>query len=697
MNADSDSRREQAPDSVPPAKVPPTPELPPEGGAAYRPKFYPLWENVITIGGMYIAILAIILLLTFGLFALVSPARNPYVDIIGYLIIPVILAFGVALMPLGILLKSWRLHRRDPSFRTTIRFPRIDLNDPRQRRVAKLTLIGILLFLPILGVSSYHGYHYTDSTQFCANACHAVMEPQAVAFHASSHARVACAECHIGSGASWFVKSKLSGTRQVIAVMRESYSRPIPPAIKHLRPAGDTCEQCHWPNKFFGAQLRQVAHFHSDEKNTRRDVEMLVKTGGADVSTGRSEGIHSHMLMAGTVEYIAVDEKLQEIPWVRWVDHLGEELIYRSDGLSVSDPPPMGQQRQMDCMDCHNRPAHKFRSPDQAVNLFLEAGRIDTDLPFIKREAVAALSVAYPDAETARLRIVNRIIDFYRTHYPERYQAAQASVRNAADSVAQIYGENFFPYMKVDWRTYPDNIGHFESPGCFRCHDGKHVNQYGTPISHECSVCHTFMNRVPSESGQELISKGEFQHPYPFDSVHAALRCDQCHTGGPSPSPTCTACHHDVQRVYDGTAPALARFEVAPDPMAGTVACDDCHDLSQPVTRESINATCVDCHDDDEAYYGGLLAEWTATLAAQRAQAETALAELAEVIGERGDETALAAEEWHAHSRAALQLLANANPLHNAAAAGEVFDTITKEVREQIEALQASAGDLSTN
>jgi hypothetical protein len=562
---------------------------------------------MVTMAGLFITGTAVILLLTFALFAAVTPSPNPYVDIIGYLVVPGVLVFGIILIPFGILLKSWRLRRVDPSQQLAFRFPRVDLNDPTQRRAAKTVVFGTFVLLPVVGVSSYHGYHYTDSAEFCSKACHAVMHPEATTYEHSAHARVSCAECHIGAGASWFVKSKLSGTRQVLAMWRESYSRPIPPAIQHLRPARETCEQCHWPKKFFGAQLREIVRFRSDEANTRMEVAALLKTGGADETTGHAEGIHLHMALAGQIEYIATDDKLQVIPWVKYVDRAGNELIYRSDGRPSSDPPPPGEVRQLDCMDCHNRPAHEFRAPQDAVDLFLGFGKIDTTLPYIKREAVAALVKPYPDPETAKRQIASHIRDFYVTNYPEVWEKDRASVNNAIDDVREIYDRSFFPDMKVDWRTYPDNIGHLFSPGCFRCHEGKHYNQRGEPISHDCSICHTFLNPVKGTGERSFIQEGEFVHPLALDSTHAALRCDLCHTGGPSPSPTCAGCHTTQADFRLGKLAGLDELELPVDPMAESLECTDCHDLSRPLSLDAVNETCVDCHDEE---YAPMLSGW---------------------------------------------------------------------------------------
>jgi hypothetical protein len=498
-----------------------------------------LLNNWISIVGFFFVGVAILLLLTFGLFTLVSPSANPYVDIIAFLILPGILVLGLIIVPLGIVLKHWRLRRLAATHVGILRLPQLDLNNRRTRGAVLLfLLISIFVVLPALAVSSYNGYHYTESTAFCGRLCHTVMEPQATAYATSPHARVRCAECHIGEGASWFVKSKLSGTRQVLAVWRNSYPRPIPPAITELRPARETCEQCHWPAKFYGRQLKQIAHYSPDEQNTRRVVKALLKTGGADESIGRVEGIHMHMVLTARVEYVALDPGLQEIPWVKYVTSTGEETIYRSDGKSASDPRPEGVVRQVDCMDCHNRGAHHFRSPQQAVDLFLDVDRIDAALPFVKREAIAALTQPYPDVAAAEDGIERTITGFYGDNYPDIWKTRQASVKQAAEAIRTIYRRNFFPEMKVNWKTYPENVGHLESPGCLRCHDGEHINQRGERISSKCDVCHTFLNPVEGQSN--ALVEGEFQHS--MDLVqHENLRCNQCHTG--AKLPLCRDCH----------------------------------------------------------------------------------------------------------------------------------------------------------
>lgn len=518
----------------------------------------PLWNNTISLTGVFIVTSAIILLLTFGLFSLIAPTANPYVDIIGLMVLPGILVIGLLITPVGLLLKLRQVRRTHPEARMRWGWPKIDLDDPRQRRAITVFMVLTVLMLPVLGVSGYHGYHFTESSQFCGKTCHTVMEPQYAAYERSPHARVSCAECHIGGGADWFVKAKISGVRQVFAVWFDTYSRPIAPAITELRPARETCEECHWPAKFFGSVMRTRVHFSPDESNTRREVRMMIKTGGADDLLGRAEGIHWHMALSGKVEYVALDERLQEVPWVRFTDRQGKITIYRSDGRPHDEPPPHGIMRQVDCMDCHNRAAHLFRPPYSFVDVYLDAGRLDASLPYIKREAVSLLTRPYRDGDEARGVIAEHLDRFYRDHYPKVWAERKDAIVRAAEAVHDIYVHSVFPTMKVDWRTYPDNVGHMYSPGCFRCHDGKHVDPAGQAISSSCETCHTFF--TPVEGMPNTLREGPFVHSLNM-FPHPTLRCDQCHTGGHLP--LCRECHQSGEWLEQR---GLERFQPEPAP-----------------------------------------------------------------------------------------------------------------------------------
>jgi hypothetical protein len=642
------------------------------------PQPIPLWDNLITLCGVFLVVISIILLLTFGLFTIITPAANPYVDIVGYIALPGLLVAGLLVAPIGIFFKHRRIRREDPGQTLVMRIMHIDWTDTRQRRVVKFFLIITFLMLPIMGVSGYHGYHYTDSVEFCAQACHSVMEPQAISYESSSHARVSCAECHIGSGASWFVKSKLSGTRQVFATLWETYPRPIPNALSQLRPARDTCEQCHWPQKFYGAQLSKRVRFSSDETNTRHDIDMLLKIGGGDDSHGPPEGIHAHMAI-GTIEYIATDENLQHIPWVRWTDPAGRERVFRSDDQVSADPVPSGQFRQLDCMDCHNRPAHKFRAPQDAVDHLMAIGKVATTLPFIKREAVAALVKPYADDDAARSGIRNHLVDFYSAVFPEVWTTQHDAVEQAIEQIRVAYEQNMFPNMKVDWRTYPDNIGHMHSAGCFRCHDGHHVDEAGVAIGSECNTCHSFFNAVDPTERNGLVQPGEYQHPFELVGKHNEMMCHNCHTGGTMPPPTCDGCHADSQSLHAGTPPAELQLLIEPDVMLGSVECVDCHDLTEPSTLAAVDVMCMDCHEDEEDRFEGMLRRWAGTLAAAQEEAYRALANLEAGAAQSSDTSA-----WLSQSRTTLDWLRRAGPLHNYGASLTIYQDIAAEAERRL-------------
>ncbi|RMF71071.1 MAG: cytochrome C, partial [Planctomycetota bacterium] len=523
-----------------------------------------LCDNFISIVGLVIVAVSTLLIVTFIVFSLITTNPNPYFDIVGYMVLPGVLVMGLLIVPVGVYLKYRRRLREaaDPDVDPVA----INLRD-RRIRGAALVFSGatFLVVLPILAVSGYEGYHYTESTEFCAKVCHTVMEPQGVAHASSPHARVRCAACHIGEGAGWFVKSKLSGTRQVFAVWLNTYSRPIPPAITELRPARETCEECHWPAKFFGSQLKEYVHYSPDEANSRRVVRAILKVGGADESIGRVEGIHMHMITEAKIQYVASDEHLQDIRWVKHIAKDGTEEVYRSDGLPADAPPPEGIVRTVDCMDCHNRGAHHFRPPARAIDLELEAGRIDRTLPFIKRESVKAMLIPYDSVEAAEAGIRKHLMTFYAENYPEILKSRGDAVEAAVSAVQAAYRRNNFPYMRVNWQSYPENIGHMMSSGCFRCHDGRHVSDDGRAISSSCETCHTFL--TPVEGQPNIYREGPFVHSFDLDPRHSNLRCEQCHNGGLLL--LCRDCHDQLQGLAKWTGRDLFRPANPPAPLEG--------------------------------------------------------------------------------------------------------------------------------
>ncbi|HEX2344681.1 MAG TPA: NapC/NirT family cytochrome c [Vicinamibacterales bacterium] len=447
----------------------------------------PRLSHPITMVGAGLATIGAVLVLTVFALDLFGFHTNPYIGILVFLVLPAIFLFGLALMPLGF----WLNRRRERAGRGPAHWPSIDLNNPSTRRavlgIAVLTFVNVV----IVSLAAYRGVEYMDSVGFCGQVCHEVMEPEFAAYQDGPHSRVTCVQCHIGSGASWFVKSKLSGARQVVAVLANSHSRPIPSPVSDLRPARDTCEQCHWPEKFHGDKVDVRREYASDEANSETVMTLRVHVGGGSERLGIATGIHWHMNVANRIEYVATDDKRQTIPWVRLTDRQGRIREFRAPDVS-DDAIARGERRLMDCMDCHNRPSHPFDpSPERAVDTAIALGDISRELPFIRREAVAALIERYDTREAAEARIAERLRGFYAKNYPSVASSRSAALERAVGRTQALYRRNVFPRMNVGWGTYMNNIGHNSGPGCFRCHDDSHKSPDGAVIRQDCDLCHT--------------------------------------------------------------------------------------------------------------------------------------------------------------------------------------------------------------
>jgi nitrate/TMAO reductase-like tetraheme cytochrome c subunit len=396
----------------------------------------------------------------------------------------------------------------------------IDLDKPRDRRILVVFALCSVVFLMLSALGSYQTYHFTESVQFCGQVCHTVMEPEFIAHRAGNHARVACTECHIGPGATWFVRAKVSGSYQVYAVAAKKYPTPIPTPVHNLRPAMETCEQCLWPKKFVGNLDRTFNSFLAEETNTQYSVRMLLRVGGSDPNHGPEGGIHWHINMANRIEYAATDPQRLKIPYVRVTDDQGKVTEYRSPGFT-NDPRNL-ELRRMDCVDCHNRPAHFYNAPNDSVNRAMALKKIDPQLPWIKTNAVHILTQTYTNAAEA----VQKIDSFMNRMYPN-----EPRVKPAIAELIQIYTNNFFPQMKVSWKAYPSHIGHKDWPGCFRCHDGKHKTMDGKQSvkGSDCNACHIILAQGAGKELDQLNAHGqEFKHPGgDYDGL-----CNDCHTGG---------------------------------------------------------------------------------------------------------------------------------------------------------------------
>lgn len=468
-----------------------------------------LGRNIASLIGAVITTSTGITLMAFWAFQIITAARiPPYFGVIFYLILPALFVIGLILIPLGAL---WRRHKLRSQRALPSIYPQIDFHDPMLRRtaygLAGLTVLNVIM----VGSASYRGVEYMDSVSFCGQTCHTVMQPEYTAYLNSPHSRVACVSCHIGPGASWFVRSKLSGVRQVFAVLLHTYETPIPTPVENLRPAQETCEQCHWPEMFQGDKLLIRTSFSDDEKNTSSTTVLMMKIGG--VTWARAVGIHGrHLDPPQRVRYTTIDRARQTIPRLTYTEDDGTVVEFISTDQKVTpEQLDKGETRIMDCMDCHNRPTHTFLLAGDAVDQAMSESHIDPTLPLIRKKAVEALEAQYPDLETAQRQIASSLDDFYRTKYPGVYQKQKRVLETSIGEVKNIYLRNVFPDMKVTWGTYVNNIGHMNSAGCFRCHDGSHVSKDGKQITQDCSACHALL--AVQEQNPQILGQLQVRSP----------------------------------------------------------------------------------------------------------------------------------------------------------------------------------------
>jgi len=492
-----------------------------------------LIRNPISLIGLALAAVALVNIILLLLIDLLASHSSPYIGILAYMVAPGFLFVGLILVPIGMIVER---RRRLRAVGAPPHFPKLDLNNPAQRSTVAFLLSFVVIFSLVSAVGSYKAYEFTDSVDFCGQLCHSVMHPEFVAYKASPHARVACVDCHVGSGASWYVKSKLSGIRQVYYTARGTYPRPIPTPVHNLRPAQDTCEQCHWPKKFWGAQLKSFTHYGSDEQNTPRVIRMLIKTGGGDPMLGQAGGgIHWHMNIANKITYFSTDEQRQVIPWVRMEDESGKVTEFvTKDGAPTQAQIDKAAKRRMDCIDCHNRPTHIYVPPDLSVDRSISGHAIDATLPFIKQQGVQVLTADYKTSADAQNAIAAGITKYYQDKYPQIASSKADSVKQAVAELQRIYSTTFFPEMNLNWKTHPNNIGHFYFQGCFRCHDGNHVTKDGKAISKDCNSCHTVIEQQESGTQVASLPVQPFKHPVDLGDM-TAVNCSDCHSGGVGP------------------------------------------------------------------------------------------------------------------------------------------------------------------
>jgi len=453
-------------------------------------------RNGISLLGTALAIAALVLIVSLFFLEQLGFEGGPYLGILTYLILPAIFIVGLLLIPIGSLLHRRKV-RRQPGGEDVPALPVFDFNNDKTRRWVLVLVGATMLNVVVIAGATYKGIHYMETVEFCGLACHSVMEPEHTAHSRSPHSRVSCAQCHIGPGADWFVKSKLDGAWQLVSVAFDLYPKPVPTPLHDLRPARETCEQCHWPTKFVGDKLRVIQHYEEDEQNTELTSAILLKVGGTRAND--SHGIHWHVDPDVKIRFRSDDsrENVYEIEFARGDD----------EGVTYKDrkaPEDEGVWRDMDCVDCHNRPSHIYESPGPAVDNAIADGRIDRSLPFVKREAMRVIQEKYDSHETARTGIADSIEAFYTENYPDIAEGQAGLVDAAATTLGDIYSVNVFPGMEVWWDVYPNHIGHEQSDGCLRCHRRSMRTADREQVSNDCETCHIVL--AEEEENPDILS-----------------------------------------------------------------------------------------------------------------------------------------------------------------------------------------------
>ena len=483
---------------------------------------------------------------------------------------------------------------------------------PLWLRLAPYIALGILSILALW--AGAYGWEYTNSAEFCGTACH-TMPPEFTSYLASPHARVACVDCHIGQGfITERITRKAGDARHIIASVFKTYEYPI--KVKHMRPARETCELCHFPEKFSDDSLRENVHYRSDIDNSSYTVYTILKTGGGSQRVGLGQGIHWHI--ENPVYFLALDREEQQIPYIRVVaeDGSSTEYIDIESDFNVND---INEEDliQMDCITCHNRISHLVSFPEEIVDELLVRGIISSDIPEIRRIALDTYYKDYSNIPSA-LAAFDLLDYFYQEKYPDFYEQNLGDITQAIEELKTSYTNTVYPEQKSNWASHPNNIGHENSPGCLRCHDGQHLNQEKEAIRLECNLCHSIP--VVSEEGDFLTLIELSTGPEPENHLDANWisfhhlvyqpSCGNCHTmadpGGVSNTSFCSnsACHGVSWEFAGFDAPALREtiLELLPTPQptsAPVVVPEDPESLTYTeVVGDILVSRCGVCHGE---------------------------------------------------------------------------------------------------
>jgi nitrate/TMAO reductase-like tetraheme cytochrome c subunit len=470
--------------------------------------------------------------------------------------------------------------------------------------ILPFSIVGGLLVLFLLAAPPL--WEYSNSPVFCGTTCH-TMPPNFSTYLDSPHARVLCVDCHIGRDllAVQFIR-KTEHMRLIVDTLSGNYEYPIHAST--MRPARETCERCHFPEKFSDDSLRVIKTFENNRDNEPLSIYLLMHTGGGSQREGLGRGIHWHI--ENPIRFIALDQRQQEIPWVAVELADGEVTTFNA----VNSPIDTSNLEQydiqtMDCITCHNRIAHLIDTPEKVVDNALDRGDIPRDIPFIRVRAVELLSETYP-SNAAATRAFETLAAYYRDNYPEFYAEGQVQVEAAIALLNTVYSEISYPEQKLDWKTHPNNVGHDSSPGCFRCHDGQHFSEAGEVIRLECNLCHSIPQIVrPTDIEPAIPIATGLEPTSHLDSTWIARHhnvldptCANCHDtadpGGISDTSFCSnsGCHGNkwVYAGFDapGLAAMLGNYQFEPEPLLEDFTGTPTYTVLEPLFVQQ----CAGCH-----------------------------------------------------------------------------------------------------
>jgi len=455
--------------------------------------------------GVALVTSSFLLFLFLELLRLLGVLSNAYAGLVTYMTLPLLFVVGLLLIPIGwrLTLKRTGLTSRELLAR---RFPSQEL----EARVFGSGVVGTILLLTLLnliflGGGSARMLHFMDSAEFCGTACHSVMNPEWVTYQASPHAHVDCVQCHVGEGARALVDAKLNGLWQIVSATFDLYERPIPTPVDNLRPARETCEKCHWPEKFYGNRLKVIEAFAPDSSNTVSYSTLSLKIGSG---RGDEGGIHWHVAPENAVRYSSVNDEREEMilveslqpdgTWRRFVPRRGPR------GATGAEEP-----RRLDCVDCHNRATHIYEDPEAGLNARFSSGELDASLPWLKREALGAILTNWPDGEAARAGVERHVRGFYRQEYPKLSVSKMESIDRAVESLQAMVARNLHHGMNIGWGAYKSHLGHEAGGGCFRCHNENMVDERGAAIRYDCTLCHSILAQDSPEPFRYLMPLDE--------------------------------------------------------------------------------------------------------------------------------------------------------------------------------------------